>query len=318
MSILLVLAGHWFPLPRALQLNDAMAASGMAIFFTLSGFLITGLLLRDDRVIPFVIRRLMRILPLAWLAVAVLVAINKPMPEAVVANFLFYANLPPAKLLEGGHHLWSLGVELHFYMGVALLVGVTGRRGLYLLPLLAVAVTTLRIIDAEPISIVTWHRVDEILAGATLALVVHHKSRLSSWPKAPGWLCMALLLLLVASAHPQSGWLAYLRPYLASAAVGFSLFAAPQTMRMILESRPAAYVAQTSYAVYVIHGMLGATWLGGEQATKGVRYALRPVLVAATFTLAHVSTFYFENRWIALGKRLTARTKPSFDAHARS
>jgi peptidoglycan/LPS O-acetylase OafA/YrhL len=86
---------------------------------------------------------------------------------------------------------------------------------------------------------------------------------------------------------------------------------------MILESRPAAYIARTSYAVYVIHGMLGATWLGGEQATKVVRYALRPVLVVATFALAHVSTFYFENRWIALGKRLTVRANPSLDARAQ-
>lgn len=45
------------------------------------------------------------------------------------------------------------------------------RRGLYLVPLLGVLVTALRVHDGEPISIVTWHRVDEILAGGTVALV---------------------------------------------------------------------------------------------------------------------------------------------------
>jgi hypothetical protein len=35
-------------------------------------------------------------------------------------------------------------------------------------------VTGLRIADGETISIVTWHRVDEILAGGTLALLYAH------------------------------------------------------------------------------------------------------------------------------------------------
>jgi peptidoglycan/LPS O-acetylase OafA/YrhL len=41
-SILLVLGGHLFPLgPKSLNMNECIAALGMAIFFTLSGFLIT-------------------------------------------------------------------------------------------------------------------------------------------------------------------------------------------------------------------------------------------------------------------------------------
>jgi len=45
-SILLVLAGHLFPLgPKAYLINESIAALGMAIFFTLSGFLITTTLL---------------------------------------------------------------------------------------------------------------------------------------------------------------------------------------------------------------------------------------------------------------------------------
>ena len=56
--------------------------------------------------------------------------------------------------------------------------------------------------------------------------------------------------------------------------------------------------------------MFTATWLGGEDATKLQRYARRPLLIAATVLLAHLSTFYYERRWIALGKRLAAPRPP--------
>ena len=47
LSILLVLLGHLFPLgPKAWQMNGAVAGTGMAIFFTLSGCLITSVLLK--------------------------------------------------------------------------------------------------------------------------------------------------------------------------------------------------------------------------------------------------------------------------------
>ena len=68
-SISLVLAGHLLPLgPKSLQINPTATAAGMAMFFILSGFLITSLLLRDDHIGRFLVRRFARIVPLAWLA----------------------------------------------------------------------------------------------------------------------------------------------------------------------------------------------------------------------------------------------------------
>lgn len=307
LSILLVLIAHWFPFPGFTRLNDVAGAAGMAIFFTLSGFLITRLLLRNSEIMPFLIRRLMRIVPLAWAAMAILWAFTRPDLETVLANFLFYSNLPPAHLMTGGGHLWSLCVEVQFYLGVALLVGVAGRKALFALPVLAIAITALRIADGEPISIVTWHRADEILAGATVALAVHYLPLLGRSFRPHPWLCVGILAGLFLSSHPATGWLQYARPYFAGAAVGVSLYAAPQIMQRVFTSAPASYLAKISYALYVVHGMLTATWLGGEQASKTTRYLLRPVLAAASVALAHFSTFYYENHWIDLGKRLAGR-----------
>ncbi|MFC3594285.1 acyltransferase family protein [Novosphingobium piscinae] len=306
-SILSVLAGHLLPIgPSRWELNAAVAMSGMAIFFCLSGFLITQLLLQDQRIGAFLIRRLARILPLAWLAMGLLAVIpaNRGL---LLENLVFLANLPPVHLMEGGNHLWSLCVEVQFYVTVAVIVGLLGRRGLYLLPLLALAVTALRIAAGEPHSIVTWHRVDEILAGATLSLLVHRYRPGAVRLPVPGWSVLVLWVLLLGASHPAAGALLYARPYIAAAAVGVSLYASPGWFRTLLSSTPARYVAQISYALYVIHGVLGVTWLGGEEVGKVERYLRRPLLIGATFALAHVSTFQYESRWIALGKRLAGR-----------
>lgn len=314
LSILAVLASHWLPLgPHAWGMNAAAGAAGMAIFFTLSGFLIVQLLLHDDRVVPFLIRRAARILPLAWLAILILIMASPIDWRTWAANLLFFANLPPARLMEGGHHLWSLCVEVQFYVFVALLVAVVGRRGLWLLPLVGFAVTALRVADAEPISIVTWHRVDEILAGATLSLIFTRFPPATKDVSLPSWLPLLLAAMLLAASHLDSGWIAYLRPYLTAAAIGTSLYTRPKWMSQLFNTRPALYIADISYALYVIHGMLTATWLGGGQ-TVGARYARRPLLVAATFALAHVSTNFYEKRWVSMARTFIRKNYPAKNA----
>ena len=292
-SILLVLGAHLLPIgPKVLGLNETAGAMGMALFFTLSGFLIVQFLAAGAPLGSFVMKRLARIIPLSWAAMLFLVLWHQYDPVTVARNFLFVANLPPVTLMIGGEHLWSLCVEMQFYLTVATICLILGRRGLYLVPVLALAVTAARIVSGEQISIVTWHRVDEILAGGTIALayigwlgdrVAILLRQLPVWPFA---------VALAVCSHPDAGALQYLRPYAASILVGASLTGAPAFLNRILVSKPMAYVAEVSYALYVIHGVLSATWLGsGERLEK---YLKRPLLFGATFALAHLSTFYFE------------------------
>lgn len=306
-SILLVLAGHWLPLnPIIPGSNEAVAATGMAIFFTLSGFLITRFLFDRPQVGPFLIRRLFRILPLAWLAIFILYWFypgNGDQVRLLVANLFFYANLPPFPLLNGGGHLWSLCVEMQFYVGAALLVACGGRRALLALPMLAIIVTAMRIAAGARISIVSWYRVDEILAGATLAIVYfgHFGDRPRQWlMRYPLWLAVIVAILCCFFLQTP---LAYGRPYAIAALVGATLLRSPAWFQRAMSSRPALYIAEISYAVYVIHGMLGATWLGSGGLVE--KYLKRPLLAAATLAVAHVSTFYYERYFIRLAKGLT-------------
>ncbi len=105
-SILAVLATHLLPLgPKSWQLNETFGPLGMALFFTLSGFLITRFLLHHASIGDFLIRRFFRVIPLAWLAMLVALTLTHAPSSYYLPNFLFYANLPPQHLTEVASHL---------------------------------------------------------------------------------------------------------------------------------------------------------------------------------------------------------------------
>jgi peptidoglycan/LPS O-acetylase OafA/YrhL len=306
LSILLVLSAHLLPLgPKAWKLNYSAGILGMALFFTLSGFLITSVLLRDQHVLRFLIRRCCRIVPLAWLYFAVALSLSGASALAWLAHFLFYANFPPRQLVPLTLHLWSLCLEMQFYAGIALLVAVLRLRGLWLLPVLCLLFSALRAWYGIYASDISYYRVDEILAGCTLALVVHGRwgealrgrlARLPQWP---------LLALLVLSCLPQGGWLNYVRPYFAAMLVGATIMAPHSRLAKGLDQRFLLYLAVLSYALYVIHPLLAASWLGDGGIAE--KYAKRPLLLLVLFTLAHLSTHYFERWFIERGRLLAGR-----------
>jgi peptidoglycan/LPS O-acetylase OafA/YrhL len=308
LSIMLVLCAHLLPLgPKAWRLNETFAPMGMALFFTLSGFLITRLLLTSN-VRSFLIRRFFRIIPLAWLTILIVLPFNHADAGTFAAHLLFYANVPPGWLGNMTEHLWSLCVEVQFYVGIAALVALLGRRGLYLIVPLSLAVTAGRIATGNTISIVTLFRVDEILAGCIVALAYtdHFGPRPAAAAKRLNVYWMMPIVILCC--HPASGPLQYLRPYVTAAMVGISLVNAPKLVRTISAHRITVWIAEISYALYVVHGVLTGTWLG--QGDKLVKYLKRPLLFGLTFLLAHLSTYYYERRWINFARQLTAGRGP--------
>lgn len=307
-SILLVLAAHLLPLgPKALHLNEVAGAMGMSLFFTLSGFLITQLLLKDEGILGFLIKRFFRIVPLAWLVLTITLAVNRADFHVYIAHLFFVANLPPITLTNATSHFWSLCVEMQFYVGIAIYVRLFGSRYLVAVPIACLAVTLYRAMAGAYIDIVTIRRVDEILAGCILALAFQNKlgpqiirflSRTNTY--------LAVILLAIAS-NPYGQWMNYLRPYFAAIVVGSTLFNCSPRVTNILRHRYFGYIATISFALYVIHGSLRHTWLGTGDTLE--KYAKRPVLIGITFILAHISTFNMESRFIKIGKALAARTK---------
>ena len=306
LAILFVLAGHLLPLgPKMWQMNATVATTGMVIFFNLSGFLITNILLHDQNIISFLIRRFMRIVPLAWLVLVVTFFFTAYGWHVYLPHFFFYANWEPMALVSPTGHFWSLCVEIQFYLSIATLVFLLKKKAFYFLPLLCAAVTIYRWHDNVGIAINTYYRVDEILAGCMLALM--YNSNFSFFRR---FFCLfnpiLIFPLVLVTSHPQCDFMMYFRPYISMILIGSSLFN-DQISRLDhwLKSRFLFYIAGISFALYVIHGGLRYTWLA--DGDKMVLYLKRPLFFAVTFMLAHISTFYYEKYWINLGKKITAR-----------
>lgn len=317
LSIICVLATHLLPLgPKAWQLNLTFGPIGMALFFCLSGFLITNFLLQQPSISDFLIRRIARIVPLAWICIAISLFWLGASSDIWLAHLFFYANWPPMALTDLTGHLWSLCVEMQFYIGVALLFWLTKGRGLLLLPLFCLGFTLTRIVNGVHVEINTYYRIDEILVGSTLALAIDERLgkflpnliRNSNFP--------VLLILFVASCHPASGALNYARPYLAAGLVGWTLLNPTVISSRLLKHRVLAYLATISFALYVLHPLLAYSWLGQGDILE--KYAKRPVLFIVLFLLAHVSTFQFEHRCISLGKLFSASLLPRLEKEAKA
>lgn len=145
-SILMVLLGHLagtrgFPLSAAAGNRTAVAAIGVHVFFVISGFLITGLLLAElaatDRIrlSRFYFRRTLRIFPpyyalIASLVLAQALGFLSLAPGDVLHALTYTSNYDAGRSWSIGH-TWSLGVEEQFYLlWPACLVLLGARRAL--------------------------------------------------------------------------------------------------------------------------------------------------------------------------------------------
>ncbi len=158
-AILMVLCFHYDEMYN-LSVAGQVAKYGWAgvdLFFVLSGFLITGLLIREIRkthrvdVLRFYLRRALRIFP----AYLVMLALYLMFPEIQEGRGLqelwrylsFTQNLPMDLLRNTFSHSWSLAVEEHFYLLLPIALLAMRRLGaagsIALLALLGLSVSLL-------------------------------------------------------------------------------------------------------------------------------------------------------------------------------
>jgi peptidoglycan/LPS O-acetylase OafA/YrhL len=106
---------------------------GVNLFFVLSGFLITGILLdtkgRPDYYRRFYLRRVQRILPAYLATIAVLYLFHYLTPGAVLVSLLFLVNYDKSLPVTTGYGpFWSLAVEEQFYLLWPMLVAKVNIR----------------------------------------------------------------------------------------------------------------------------------------------------------------------------------------------
>ena len=200
---------------------------GVQLFFVLSGFLITGILL-DTKGAPnfwrsFYARRGLRIFPLyyvvlfLWLVVAPLVVrLPQWMLDEQRANGVWYWTYltnwvdPFGKHVAGFSHFWSLAVEEQFYLFWPLLVVVLSTRALAR-TCIALAVVAffvrlgVHLVGMTPLAAYefTVARMDALTLGALGAIIAREPkyfARVRPWmPKAKVWLPIACAVTALAS-----------------------------------------------------------------------------------------------------------------------
>lgn len=200
---------------------------GVDVFFVLSGFLITRILLRrterENRVSfrHFYERRARRILPALWtmLALLTLVAVLDPTfspPEqyfhsmGIAAAFMTHVQMALGDFPGPFVHLWSLGWEENFYLVWPLAFALFWRSRRALALILLGGVVTLNVLRFNqywagyggpfPVWIAAYFRVDAILLGCLLGLVVAWEPdlRTGPWLRREVWLGFLALALLLA------------------------------------------------------------------------------------------------------------------------
>ena len=283
---------------------------GVGVFFALSGYLITSLLLdgraRDGSVslAAFYLRRAGRLVPALVLVLVVcdilfVIAGDHAPLKGSVAALTYTANyteILDSDFVVGFGPTWSLAVEEHFYLLWPLcLLGVTRRWGLRtaLWATLAVCAgalvwrTALATIHApeDMLALGSLERADALLYGCAAAIAVRLGWRPRAWMVWPG---LAFVAFAVVAFGGTAGYPALVigTAILAvgAAAVVVCLDYAPVPwMRRLLSVRAVLTIGILSYGIYLWHGpaMRVAADFGYEGRTWRAVVAILVVAVAA-------------------------------------
>jgi peptidoglycan/LPS O-acetylase OafA/YrhL len=281
LAILAVMVFHFRApeLPRWAAAAPGLGWAGVDLFFVLSGFLITGILLdtRDSpRCLPvFWMRRILRIFPLYFAALALLLALSPTswLPaEADRRYYWLYLN-NWLNLLENrdvSHllgHFWSLAVEEQFYLLWPLVVWALSPTWTLRLASAGIAgIAAARTdavlcgIDPEFIYRNTFFRLDALLAGAACACLIRTANparlvRLARLgiPIAVGG--VALTVAAARSTHYNHAWiqiLGYPLLWLGFGCFVLSCALAPGRWAWV-SAKPLRELGKYSYGLYVWH-----------------------------------------------------------------
>jgi peptidoglycan/LPS O-acetylase OafA/YrhL len=305
LAIIFVMLHHFEPLippsnllVRSIKLTFSFGWAGVDLFFALSGFLITGILLdtrkADNYFSAFYAKRILRIFPLYYSVLTVILvaaSFKHPRPLSVPLvedQKLYYLYLTNWLVLWKGKwgsnvlgHFWSLAVEEQFYLIWPFCVWLLVRRKLAILAIMA-SVTALlfRILwvahtgPDQAIVMATVSRMDSLLCGALAAMLFRDIRLLSVVRKwLPGAAFVAILTFfggvsLSQIVHGPGGDLLFAESFgFSLLAVGFSslvLYAAASDgaatfLQRVLGNGVLTDFGKYSYGIYVYHvPILGA------------------------------------------------------------
>lgn len=321
-SIFLVLIIHmgdkwWIPYKGALA---------VVLFFVISGFLITSLLLREEHrngsvsLRGFYIRRIFRIAPMYFLALGATTVLVLGFGLGIGREG-FAQRLPLLATFNGDLagdgtfvHSWSIGVEEKFYILWPLvafgLIILRRHRGLLISLLLPAVVIAAYVPVASYFGVYTG-----IMAGCALALVMHTRrgfaavSVLATPVIGSAIFLIAVMAFVIDFAmprHEETGN-AHVQFALAVALLFPFILVGNGWLSRFLALKPLVFIGTRTYGIYLFHPLcidvIGQVIPSGqtEPFPSLVRFVLAAVL---SFAVAEVLYRTFERPLIVIGRRL--------------
>ena len=315
----------------------SLGAAGMTMFFSLSGFLITGILL-DSVAKPhywknFYVRRALRILPAYLLMLFVLRVGHFVSSRFVLACLLYIGNM--ARLV-GAHSqeygvMWTLAVEEQFYLLWPIVVRYVSRSSLLRLAIAGVILTPFFRLALASVGIETFlntpSNVDCIVSGALLAIllrngVIHRGNVRRIYRRlalASAFAAVPFLAAVLLGAHSKVAVVllaAFKQPPVLGLFAAYALWSVARHRRNGPPPSPTlrffVFFGDISYGLYLVHQLVfrlydrytAGTPLGGFNSNFQLlllRFLITSLIATA---IAWVSRRYFEDRFLAQKNRL--------------
>jgi ribosomal protein S20 len=320
---------------------------GVDLFFVLSGFLITALLVQEHRrgaisLRRFYLRRALRLLPallamLVFLWLYVLTTGTKAdlrrLGRDTLTTLLYVHNwrvviTPVKQLTPQLIHVWSLAIEEQFYLAwPAALAFLLARKvrlrwvvGLTLAGVIVPSLLRIALWHGPPVARVyfaTDTRADALSGGCLVGLLVSTRpGPQGRWGRAAfragAWLAIASLLAHVLWVHFRDSYLYYVGfPVVnlsAAVLIAALLWSPPPLLQWVLQTRPLGWLGRISYGTYLWNYIV--TWLILSQGPSMTAQPWKstPIIWSATLLLGALSHYVIERPFLRLGRRLASRT----------
>jgi peptidoglycan/LPS O-acetylase OafA/YrhL len=308
-----------------------LASYGVSIFFALSGFLITFLLLKEKEktnkinIKKFYIRRALRIWPLYYFYLILIFIVyyiyNVPFNATPIPFYIFLmANVPiiTNNMLPFAGHLWSIGVEEQFYFFWPWIVKTRNDKLLMYSVFLVIFLFSLKILFwllnykyniAIPLRALSVTRIHIMIIGAIGAILYYNKSNLtrvftSKWLQLFSW--MIILLVGLNKFHIASVIDNEIIGVIIGVITVFIIFGQITRTNYVinLENKVMNFIGKISYGIYVYHPLIifltYKTIKPFENSTLQNYLFIFTLIISLTIGIAYVSYTYFENKFIKL------------------
>ena len=319
---------------RILLMATQPGALGVNLFFVLSGFLITGILLdsksRPDYYQRFYTRRALRILPAYYSLLILLGVLHQASAAFLGLSFVYLSNVTNLFAVSMDYHpLWSLAVEEHYYIVWPSVVRKLRARSLALFSLaICILIPAARAVSFHYGHMLggewyTWFAADGLAEGSLLALVL--RSSISRKQAAAGGaflLTMATILMLAGAPFGMlsrqtmlgaSLQLTLVNTFFAGVLLLFLVFGT-SSRKWLVNSTILAFFGYISYGLYLIHPMIfrlydkvtGRFWPWLQPSVGHfdlivLRFA---VVSAVAVGLAYLSREYYEEWFLRRKERI--------------